>query len=81
MPRILILIACIGALASCSARTRPPVDVDAAPILYINHALQDDAQICVPRAVFLNDGMACITVGELRRQLRRGRDVALEARP
>lgn len=47
-----------------------------APVLIINSTLQDDAEICVPRAVFARMGLTCMTVGELRALLRSRRDVA-----
>lgn len=70
------LLAGIIFIPACAARVPPATP--AAPALLLNHTLPDDARLCVPRETFRNEGIACITVGELRALLRRRRSAAFE---
>lgn len=67
MSRALIFIAALEILlsAGCAHHARPSTP---APAYLIN--LPDHARLCVPRETFRNEGLACITVGELRAFLR-----------
>lgn len=67
--RLALALFSVYIASGCAARSAPAPG----PELLIRPNLPDDARLCVPRQTFRNEGIACITVGELRALLRNRR--------
>lgn len=77
----IVVLAGMFFIPGCAARMSPAAVDPVPPPLILKHALPDDAEICVPLEVFRNEGVGCITVGELRALLRSRRNVAFQVEP
>lgn len=78
---IAIAYACsvAGLLPGCAAHA--PSHRTPAPMLFIREALADSAELCVPVVPHTSSPVTCITVGDLRRELRSFRLVSTELQP
>lgn len=67
--------------AGCASRHVTAAPATSAPFLVIRDSLADSAALCVPQVKYTGAPFACISVGELRRQLRALRSTRLEGAP
>lgn len=79
MTRALIFIGTLKIIfsAACSPRLAD-VDVPDAPTFTVKHSAPPNMRLCVPLETFIDGGVGCITVRELRALLRSRRDVAIQ---